>query len=68
MNNQSPQIESKNLKVIADQLNYECLLNKKYNLYSEYCTDTQLKTVCNEASCTHKNNFNALKSYLDSHQ
>lgn len=64
----SPQIDTKNLKTIADQLNYESLMNKKFNLYSEYCTDTQLKSLCNEASRTHKDNFNKLKTYLDSHQ
>jgi hypothetical protein len=62
------QIESKNLKVIADQLNYESLLNKKFSLYAEYCTDPQLKAVCNEAANTHKQNFTELKTYLDSHQ
>lgn len=62
------QIESNNLKVLHDQLNYESLMNKKISTYAQYCTDTQLQTVCNEAANIHKNNFNALKTYLDSHQ
>lgn len=62
------QIESNNLKVLSDQLNYESLLNKKFNEYSSMCTDTQLKDLCNQASQVHKENFNTLKSYLDSHQ
>ncbi|MBU5486075.1 hypothetical protein KQI86_17270 [Clostridium sp. MSJ-11] len=68
MNTSNKQIESNNLKVISDQLNYECLLNKKFNLYAQYCTDTKLKDLCNQAASTHKQNFNDLKSYLESHQ
>lgn len=62
------QIESNNLKVLQDQMNYESLMNKKYNQYATNCTDAQLKNLCNEASKVHKDNFNTLKSYLDSHQ
>lgn len=62
------QIESNNLKVIQDQLHYEALLNKKYNEYATHCTDAGLKALCNEASKIHKDNFNSLKTYLDSHQ
>ncbi|KXZ39955.1 hypothetical protein SAMN05661008_00822 [Alkalithermobacter thermoalcaliphilus JW-YL-7 = DSM 7308] len=62
------QIESNNLKVIQDQLNYECMMNKKFRQYADYCTDPSLKSLCNEAADVHKRNFNSLKSYLDSHQ
>jgi hypothetical protein len=65
---QSKQLESNNLKVIEDQLNHEALMNKKYSEYSSMCSDTQLKDLCNQASQVHKQNFNSLKSYLDSHQ
>ncbi|GIM27767.1 hypothetical protein CPJCM30710_04330 [Clostridium polyendosporum] len=62
------QLEANNLKVIQDQLNCEALLNKKCSEYASMCTDTQLKNLCNQASQVHKQNFNSLKSYLDSHQ
>lgn len=62
------QLESNNLKVIKDQMNYEALLNKKYSEYSSKCTDQQLKDLCNEACQLHKQNFSSLKSYLDSHE
>lgn len=62
------QIEANNLKVIKDQLGYEALMNKKFNEYSGQCTDTQIKTLCNESSQVHKKNFDSLKCYLDSHQ
>lgn len=66
--NSDKQIHSNNLKVIEDQLNYESLMNKKFSNYAQYCNDTQLKTVCSDAANVHKNNFNALKTYLESHQ
>ena len=67
-NTENKQIESNNLKVIKDQLGYEALLNKKFSEYSSALTDQNLKNLCNEASQTHKQNFNTLKTYLDSHQ
>lgn len=68
MNIGNKQIESNNLKVISDQLTHESLMNKKFNLYAQYCTDESLKNLCTQAASTHKQNFNDLKSYLDSHQ
>ncbi|MBU3100738.1 MULTISPECIES: hypothetical protein [Clostridium] len=68
MNTENKQLESNNLKVIKDQLGYESLLNKKFNEYGTQCTDQNLKNLCTEASNTHKQNFNTLKTYLDSHQ
>ena len=68
MNTENKQLESNNLKVIKDQLGYESLLNKKFNEYGTQCTDQNLKNLCIESSNTHKQNFNTLKTYLDSHQ
>jgi hypothetical protein len=67
-NNQKPQLDSNNLKVIQDQIAYEALLTKKFNEYSSMCTDSSLQNICNQASQTHKQNFDSLKNYLDSHQ
>ena len=68
MNTTDKQIESNNLKVIKDQLGYESLLNKKFSEYASQCTDQNLKNLCTESCQTHKQNFNTLKTYLDSHQ
>lgn len=68
MNSGNKQIESNNLKVIKDQLEYEALMNKKFSEYASRCTDSSLKSLCNEATQVHKQNFNNLKTYLDSHQ
>lgn len=62
------QIESNNLKVIKDQIHYEALLNKKYSEYANRCQDANLRNLCNEGSKIHRDNFNCLKTYLDSHQ
>jgi hypothetical protein len=67
-NNQNKELKSNNLKVLSDQLSYESLMNKKFNEYANQCTDQQLKSLCNEACQVHKQNFNNLKTYLDSHQ
>lgn len=67
-NNQKPQLDSNNLKVLQDQISYEALLTKKYSEYSNMCTDASLKDLCTQASTTHKHNFDNLKNYLDSHQ
>lgn len=65
---ENKQIESNNLKVIKDQMEFEFLMNKKCNEYSQLVTDTNLRNICTEAANVHKNNFNNLKTYLDSHQ
>ncbi|ERI89497.1 hypothetical protein HMPREF1982_04651 [Clostridiales bacterium oral taxon 876 str. F0540] len=67
-NNQKPQLDDNNLKVIKDQIGYEALLTKKYKDYESMCTDQALKDLCCSASDTHKQNFDSLKNYLDSHQ
>ena len=67
-NSNAKNIEANNLKVIKDQLEYEALMNKKYNECSCGSQDQAIKTLCNEASQIHKQNFQTLKSYLDSHQ
>lgn len=67
-NGNQPQITTDNLKVLKDQIAYEALLNKKARQYSEYCTDVQLKGVCTNAADMHKQNFTALKNYLETHQ
>lgn len=69
MNNSTAKnIEATNLKVIKEQLEHECLMNKKYNECSNQATDSTIKSLCTEASQIHKQNFQTLKSYLDTHQ
>lgn len=67
-NSTDKQLHAKNLDILKDQLEHEALLNKKFSQYATQCTDNQLKNLCNEACNIHKQNFNNLKTYLDSHQ
>ena len=67
-NNSDKQLEANNLKIIKDQLESEALLNKKYSEYSQRITDPQIKSLCDQGCQIHKQNFDNLKTYLDSHQ
>ncbi len=64
---QGQSIDSNNLKVLEDQLNYESLMVKKFNHSANCCTDTELKGLCQQASQKHKQHFDELLNYLNSH-
>lgn len=66
-NNQAAMIASKNLSMLEDQLNYEALSNKKLSVYADYCQDQNLKNVCQNAAQMHKQHFDQLLTYLNSH-
>lgn len=67
-NQGSKKLDSNNLKVLEDQLNYESLLAKKFSNYATGCNDTELKNLCEQASQQHKQHYNELLNYLNSHQ
>lgn len=64
----SPQIESKNLTIIEDQLHMLALAHKKSDVYSNYFTDPALKNLASEISQHAKTQFDGLFNYLNSHQ
>lgn len=66
MNN--PQIESKNLTILEDQLNYEALAVKKYQQAAGQCSNPELTNICNNAATKHKTHFDQLLNYLNSHK
>ncbi len=70
MNNQqgSKQIESKNLTIIEDQMNHEALAYKKSEVYANYFTDMGMKNLAGQLAQHHKQNFDNLLNYLESHQ
>ena len=43
-------LTSKNLTILEDMMNLESLDYKKMNMYSQSCTDPQLKDICNKAA------------------
>jgi len=67
MNIQSGQMDSNNLKVLEDQLNYESLMSKKFSHCANCCTDMELKNLCRQSSQKHKQHYNELLNYLNSH-
>lgn len=64
----SRKLDSNNLKVLEDQLNYESLIAKKFSNYASACSDTELKKLCLEAAERHKQHYDELFNYLNSHQ
>lgn len=64
---QAAMLTSKNLGILEDQLNYEALCQKKIALYANYCQDQNLKNVCQRTAQMHKQHFDSLLNYLNSH-
>lgn len=67
-NSNKPQIESKNLMIIEDQLKHEALAVKKSEIYAEYFTDNALRQTAEDIAEHHKTNFDNLLSYLETHE
>ncbi|NLP00163.1 MAG: hypothetical protein GX386_07710 [Clostridiaceae bacterium] len=67
MQQEQAMLTSKNLTILEDMLNYESLNYKKLDMYAQNCTDPQLKNVCTKAAQLHKQHFNMLFNYLNSH-
>ena len=59
-----PNITSKELSALEDQLNYESLLVTKYRTFSEQCSDPTLKTKCAQIADRHQMHFNTLLNHL----
>jgi len=64
----SPQIESKNLTILEDQLNKEMHAYQKCTQYESSFTDSTLKNTVKTLAQHHQSNFNSLLNYLNSHQ
>jgi rubrerythrin len=59
-----PNLTTKELSALEDQLNYEKLMIKKYNSFSDQCSDPQLKSKCKQIAQQHQQHYNRLFSYL----
>lgn len=60
-----PNLTSKELSAIEDQLTMEQTLIKKYQLYATQTSDPQLKTKCEQISAKHQNHYTRLLSQLN---
>jgi len=63
-----PQIESKNLSLVEDQMNHEALACKKIGSYATQFEDPQLKQHAQTLGQRHRSNFEKLNQYLNGHQ
>lgn len=64
----APQIDTKNLGITQDQMHHEALAYKKCCMFTEWFTEQPLKDLSNRAAQHHKQHFDALMNYLNSHQ
>ncbi|WRS27519.1 spore coat protein [Oscillospiraceae bacterium MB08-C2-2] len=60
-----PNLTSKELTAIEDQLGIEQNLIKKYTMYAQATQDSQLKTKCDEIAAKHQCHYNTLLSHLN---
>jgi uncharacterized membrane protein len=60
-------LTSKNLTILEDMMNYETLYYKKLDMYAQSVNDPQLKDICSRAAQLHKQHFDILFNYLNSH-
>lgn len=63
-----PEIESKNLTIIEDQLKHEALAAKKSEIYADYFQDPELRSLAQQLSRHHRDHYNNLLGYLDTHK
>ncbi|MBQ2661257.1 MAG: hypothetical protein IJF80_01235 [Clostridia bacterium] len=68
INAQMPDIDTKNLGIIQDQMQHEALAYKKSSLYAESFRDPSLSQIARQTAQHHKQHFDALQSYLNSHK
>ncbi|NLB80805.1 MAG: spore coat protein [Clostridiaceae bacterium] len=59
-----PNITTKELSALDDQLTMEQVLVKKYRTFANQCSDPQLRTKCNQIADRHQTHFNTLMNYL----
>ncbi len=60
-----PNLTSKELSAIEDQLSQEQLLVKKYRMYSQTASDPQIKTKCEQIASRHQNHYDKLFAQLN---
>lgn len=64
----SAPLDVKDLGILQDELIHEALAYKKWTVYENSFTDTQLKQIAQRTADHHKQHFDTLQSYLNSHR
>ncbi len=65
---QQSNIDTKNLTMIQDLLKQEAMAYKKCSVYAGYFADDTLISMANTAAAHHKQHFDALQNYMNSHK
>lgn len=65
---QSPQLTATNLKVLVDQMNHEALASKKCDFFGPMIMDPALKGMVMSLAQHHREHYDKLFNYLNSHQ
>ncbi|HIY09002.1 MAG TPA: ferritin-like domain-containing protein [Firmicutes bacterium] len=60
-----PDLTSKELTALEDQLTMEQALIKKYKLYAQQCSDPQIRTKCEQIAAKHQNHYTRLLGQLN---
>ena len=60
-------LESKSLTILGDQMQHEYVACRKAEFYASSFTDPQLKAVASQLAGDHRQRFNRLFNYLNSH-
>ena len=67
MQNQNSMIQTKSLTILADQLQHEYVACRKAEFYASNFADPQLQTVATQLANDHRQRFDRLFNYLNSH-
>lgn len=57
-------LSEKELSVLEDQLHLEQTLIKKYKGYAALAQDAQIRALCDQLACRHKQHFDTLMGHL----
>ena len=67
MQNQNSMLFSKSLTILGDQMQHEFVACKKAAFYANSFSDPQLQAVANQLATDHRQRFDRLFNYLNSH-
>ncbi len=57
-------LTEKELSALEDQLSLEQSLIRKYKGYASLAQDPQIRTLCDQLACRHKQHFDTLMGHL----
>lgn len=68
MNTTKPELTSKNLAILNDQLGTEALLAHKFAQAAQNVQDQAISSQLTSISNLHRQHYDSLRNYLNSHQ